>query len=329
LTAIRAALAVSLLLALGALPVAVGAQPAERVYRVGYLASASRAASVGTLSAFVDGMRELGYREGRTLAVESRFADDKFELLPALARELIDLRPDLLVVSTTPASLAAKAATATVPLVFVSVADPVGVGLVPNVARPGGNLTGVTHMAAELTGKRLALLKEIVPGAARVGVLVNPDDPNATPQIRHAEVGARSLKIQLDVFSVRSAGDLERAFDAAVAAGDGALLRMVDPTVRSLRVRTAELAIRHRLPVMYAFREDVEAGGLVAYGANLLAQYRQAASLADKILRGATAGSLPVEQPTKFELVVNARTARMLGLTLPQPFLLRADHVVQ
>jgi putative ABC transport system substrate-binding protein len=276
------------------------------------------------------GLRDLGYVDGKNLAIEYRWAEGKLERLPSLAQELIRLNLDVLFVATTPGSLAAKAATATIPIVFVAVADPVGVGLVPNLARPGGNITGITHIVAELTGKRLELLKEIVPSASRIAVLVNPDDPNAPFQIRNAEAAARTLRIQLDpVLTVRSASDLERAFEAAARSGAAAALRMVDPTVGMLRVRTVELAAKHRLPVMYVFREDVEAGGLVAYGASLLAQFRQAATFVHKILRGAKPGDLSIEQPTKFELVINLKTAKALGLTIPPSLLQRADQVIE
>jgi putative ABC transport system substrate-binding protein len=312
-------------------PLASEAQQAEKVYRVGYLASSFSSGAGGVLMAsFGQGMRELGYVEGRNLVLEARFAEGKLERLPSLAQELIRLNPDVLFVATTPGSLAAKAATATIPIVFVAVADPVGAGLVQNLARPGANITGITHIVTELTGKRLELLKEIVPSASRIAVLVHPDDPTAPGQIRKAEAAARTLRIQLHpVLTVRSASDLEHAFEAAARSGAAAALRMVDPTVGILRVRTVELATKHRLPVMYVFREDVEAGGLVAYGASMRAQYRQAATFVHKILRGAKPGDLPIEQPTKYELIINTKTAKALGLTIPPSLLRRADEIIQ
>jgi putative ABC transport system substrate-binding protein len=313
-----------------AAPLAAEAQQAEKVYRIGFLGAASHSRYAPFVEALRLGLRDLGYVDGKNLAIEYRWAEGKLERLPSLAQELIRLNLDVLFVATTPGSLAAKAATATIPIVFVAVADPVGVGLVPNLARPGGNITGITHIVAELTGKRLELLKEIVPSASRIAVLVNPDDPNAPFQIRNAEAAARTLRIQLDpVLTVRSASDLERAFEAAARSGAAAALRMVDPTVGMLRVRTVELAAKHRLPVMYVFREDVEAGGLVAYGASLLAQFRQAATFVHKILRGAKPGDLSIEQPTKFELVINLKTAKALGLTIPPSLLGRADRVIE
>jgi putative tryptophan/tyrosine transport system substrate-binding protein len=314
-----------------AAPLAAEAQQVGRVYRVGFLTAVSRSDGQAFLgNTFGQGMRDLGYVEGRNLVLETRFAEGHFARLPSLAEELIQVSPDVLLVATTPGALAAKAPTATIPIVFVAVADPVGVGLVANLARPERNVTGITHIIAELTGKRLELLKEILPTATRIAVLVNPDDPNASSQIRNAEAAARSLKVQLHpVLHVRSAGDLEGAFDAVVRSRAAGVLRMVDPSTWPLRVDTVALAVRHRLPVMYAFREDVEVGGLVAYGAGLPAQFRQAATLVHKILRGAKPSDLPVEQPTKFELVINLKTAKALGLTIPRSLLARADQVIE
>jgi len=313
-----------------AAPLATEAQQPARTYRIAHLYAGPRSGNQAVLAWFQQSMRELGYIEGRNLVLEPRFADGKFERLPTLARELVRLNPDVMFVATTPGSLAAKGATATIPIVFVAVADPVGAGLVSNLARPGGNITGITHLVAELTGKRLELLKEIVPSASRIAVLVNPDDPNATVQRQNAEAAARALGIQLQpVLPVRGAGDLERAFEAISQSGAAAALRMVDSTGGPLRARTVELAMRHRLPVMFVFREDVEAGGLVAYGANLASQYRQAATLVHKILRGARPSDLPVEQASKFELVINLKTAKALGLTIPPSLLARADEVIE
>src|SRR5438445_2967040 len=296
-------LALILLSSLVLAPAAEG-QQAGKVYRVGYLTGGYQSEPGSGPASFRQGMHELGYVEGQNLVLDARFADGHFERLPSLVQELIRGTPDVLLVATTPASLVAKAATATIPIVFVAVADPVGIGLVTNLARPERNITGSTHIVAELTGKRLELLKEIVPTASRIAVFVNPDDPNAPGQIRNAEAAARTLKIQLQpVLNVRGPSDLERAFDAAVRFRAAAVLRMVDSSVGPLRVEAAALAVRHRLPLMGAFREDVEAGGLVAYGASAPAQFRQVATFVDKILKGAKPGDLPVEQPTKFGLV--------------------------
>jgi putative ABC transport system substrate-binding protein len=313
-----------------AVPLAMGAEQPGKTYRVAYLAAAPRSSNQVLLAQFQQGMRELGYVEGRNLVLETRFAEGQLERLPTLAQELVQLKPDVMFVSTTPGALAAKAATPTIPIVFVAVADPVGSGLISNLARPDGNVTGVTHIVAELTGKRLELLKEIVPSASRIAVLVNPEDPNATAQIRNAEAAARGLGVQLQpMLTVRGASDLERAFEAIPRSGAAAALRMVDPTVDPLRARTVELAARYRLPIMFAFRNDVESGGLVAYGANLPVEFRQAATFVHKILRGARPGDLPIEQPTKFELIINLKTAKALGLTIPPSLLQRADQVIE
>jgi putative tryptophan/tyrosine transport system substrate-binding protein len=273
----------AVVLLLLAAPLAADAQPPEKTYRVAYLAAAPRSGNQALLARFQQGMRELGYVEGRNLVLESRFADGQFDRLPALARELLQLNPDVVFVSTTPGSLAAKAATPTIPIVFVAVADPVGAGLVPNLARPGGNITGITHIVAELTGKRLELLKEIVPSASRIAVLVNQDDPNATVQMQNAEAAARALGVRLEpVLTVRGASDLERAFEAISRSGAAAALRMVDPTGGPLRARTMELAVKHRVPMMFVFREDVggrrpggvrgESSGTVPAGSDVRSQ---------------------------------------------------------
>ena len=313
-----------------AAPLAGEAQQAEKVYRVGYLGGQSESVDDPFLAAFRHGMHRLGYVEGRNLVLVARFANGQFDRFPSLAQELVRLNPDALLVATVVGIRAAKAATATIPIVFVQVGDPVGVGLVPNLARPGGNITGITNIAAELTGKRLELLKEIVPSASRIAVLVNPDAPIAAIQIRNAEAAARALGLQLQPpWTVRDVATLEAAFRSAVQSGASAALRLVDFAANTLRVETAKLAVKHRLPVMYSSREDVDVGGLVAYGASVPAQYEQAATFVHKISRGARPGDLPVEQPTKFELVINLKTAKALGLTIPPSLLARADQIIE
>lgn len=317
------------LIALGAAvlssPIESVAQQAGKVHRIGHLSGSAENASKPFMDAFRLGMRELGYVEKQNVTLEERYADGKVERLPSLAQELIARRCDVLLVSTTPGNLAAKAATTTIPIVMVLVADPVGAGIVPNLQRPGGNVTGVTNIVAELTGKRL----EILPGASRIAVFVNPNDQNAPLQMAMAETAARQLKLELrPVYEIRTAADLKPGFEAVARSGANGILRMVDPLVFMLRTQTADLAAQYRLPMMHVFREDVEAGGLVAYGANVSEQYRQAASLVDKILKGAKPGDLPVEQPLKFELAVNVKTAKVLGISIPQSLLLRADKVI-
>jgi ABC-type uncharacterized transport system substrate-binding protein len=311
-------------------PVHANAQHPEKVYRLGQLSGGTAASRIPLLAAFMRGMRDLGYVEGQNLVVEHRYAEGRFEILPALARELLDWKPDALFVSTTPASLAAKAATSSVPIVMVSVADPLRVGLIASLSRPGGNLTGVTNIGAELTGKRMEILKEIVPAASRIAVLINPDDQNALVQMQDARRAADKLGVRLGpVLHVRVGADLVGLFEAAVGAGAGAALRMIDPLASSLRERTVELAAIRRLPMIYAFREDVVAGGLVSYGTNLPDQYRQAATFVHKIFNGARPADLPVEQPTRFELVINLKTAKALGLTVPDKLLVAADEVIE
>jgi putative ABC transport system substrate-binding protein len=326
---VRLAFAVSLLLVTLSQSVTATAQQAPKVYRVGHLSGTSEAASRQSLIAFREGMRALGYIEGRNWILDEQYAGANMERLASLAQSLIQRKPDVLLASTTPANVAAKAATSIIPIVMVLVADPIGAGIVPNLAHPGGNITGITNIQAELAGKRLEILKQIVPSATRIAVIVNPDNPNSGPQMRSAEMTARALGIELGpVLEVRSPADLEKAFEGAVQARAHAAIRMIDALVFMLRKETAALAAKHQLPVIYPSNEDVEAGGLVAYGTNIPDQYRQAAGFVDKILRGAKPGDLPVEQPTKFDLVINLTVARALTLTIPPSLLLRADRVI-
>jgi putative ABC transport system substrate-binding protein len=305
------------------------AQQSGRVVRVGHLSALAHSVNRAYVGAFLAAMRSLGYVEKQNLVFSERYAEGKVDRLPALARELVGSGCDVLLASTTPGNLAAKAATTTLPIVMVLIADPVGSGIVPNLQKPGGNITGVTNIIAELAGKRLELLREIVPNASRIAVFLNSNDPNVPLQMRYAEAAARNLKIDLEpVIEIRMPADLKGAFDTAAQAGVQGVLRMVDPLAFTLRQQTAALAVQYRLPVMHVLREAVEAGGLAAYGADVAEQYRRAASFVDKILKGARPGNLPVEQPTKFELVVNQKAAHAIGLTIPQSVLLRADAIV-
>ena len=307
------------------------AQPAPpTTYRVSYVSGSSEPPRRAFIEAFLQGMASQGYERGRNLVFQARFADGDFARLPSLVKEAIRSKPDVLFVSTTPASLAAQAATSDVPIVFVGVADPVGVGLIKNLGRPGANITGVTNITAELTGKRIALLKELIPRASRIAILINPDDPNASIQMKNAREAAASLGVTLDpVLNVRNAADLNAAFAAVPGLGVVAALRMVDPTASMLRTETARLAAKHRVAVMFPFREDVQAGGLAAYGPSLSGQYRQAATFVHKILRGARPGDLPVERPTTFEFALNMKAAKALGLDVPRSLLLQADLLVE
>jgi putative tryptophan/tyrosine transport system substrate-binding protein len=311
-------------------PTVARSQIVSNIHQVGYLSGGIEGNDRELLAAFIRGMGNLGYREGQSFVLNRRYADGKFDRLPLLARELLTLNPDVLFVVSTPGTLAAKAATTSVPIVFVGVADPVGAGIIQTLAKPGGNVTGITNIVAELTGKRLDLLKQIIPNASKIAVLINPDDPAAPLQMRNAEAAARALAIKLEpVLHIRSAADLEGVFDAAVRAGADAALRMVDPLTNPLSKQTAVLAIEHRLPVIYPFRISVDNGGLISYGPDLADQFRQAATLVHKIFNGTRAADLPVEQPTKFVLAINLKTAKALGLTIPETLLATADEVIQ
>ena len=305
------------------------AQSPGRIYRVAHLSGSGESGSKTNTDAFKQGMRELGYIEGQNWVFEQRFAEGKTERLAALAQELIGGKPDVMLVSTTPGNLAAKAATSTIPIVMVSVADPVGTGIVASLAHPGGNITGVTNIVAELAAKRLELLKEMVPGATHVAVIVNPDNPNAAPQMRSAEAAAKKLNIALrPILAMREASELEKTLETAARAAPAAI-RMIDPLVFILRKETAALAAKLKLPMIYSTPEDADAGGLIAYGADIPSQYRQAATFVSKILRGARPADLPVEQPTTFELVVNLKAAKALGLKVPQAILVRANRLIE
>jgi putative ABC transport system substrate-binding protein len=275
-------------------------------------------------------LRDLGWVEGQNLAIEWRYSGGRAELLPGFAEELVRLGVDLIVVPSTPTALAAKKTTQTIPLVTVAVGDPVALGLVANLARPGGNVTGLTSsVGPEITGKQLELLKEIVPKASRVAVLWNPGTPGNELWLREAESAARALGIELQPLEARSLNDFDRAFTAMTAKRAAALLVLGDVMLATNRMRLADLAVRSRLPAMYGLREAVEAGYLVSYGANTPDLFRRAATYVDRILKGAKPGDLPIEQPTKFELAINLRTAKALGLTIPPAMLARADQVIQ
>jgi len=322
-------LAVILTLSLTLAPLAAEAQQAGKVYHIGLLTAQSRETSTASWDSFRQGLRDLGWEDGRNIVIEARFADGKFDRLPALAEELLNLKVSLIVAANSPGARAAISATKTVPIVMVEVGDPVATGFVTNLARPGGNVTGISLMLLDLTQKRLALLKEAVPRATRIAVIMNPDDPIIPMQWREAEVAAGRLGVRLQRLDIRNAGDLRRAFGAAVKDKADAVLRLADPLAGMLNAETVELATRHRLPTMLRNRLEVEAGGLMSYYPNARDYYRQAASYVDKILKGAKPGDLPIEQPTRLELVINLKTAKALGLTIPQSLLGRADVIIQ
>ena len=307
-------------LAIVALPLAEAQPP--KVARIGVLTNVDSP----LLQTFRDALHELGYVEGRTVAFDYRFSRGMVERLPELAGELIRSKVDVIFAPSTTAARAASKATATIPIVFASAGDPVETGLVASLARPGGNITGLSSVNVELAGKRLALLKEAVPGIARVAILW-VDAPIGRAQMRETEVAARALGLQLQSLPVRTADELEAALKAAVARGAEALVVPRNPLSFGLRARIPELAASSRLPAVYDDIEFAEAGGLMTYGPSLRENYRRAAVYIDKILNGSRPADLPVEQPTTFELAINLKAAGALGITIPQSLLLRADHV--
>jgi len=323
---------VTLILSLLVAPLAAEEQQPGKVYRIGILGNAPPTIPAGArlYAAFAEGLREGGYIEGENLVIERRFAEGHFERFPSLAAELVSLRVDLILASSTLGALAAKQATRLIPIVMVYVLSPVESGLVSSLARPGGNVTGVAFGAGlEIVGKHLELLKEAVPQVSRVAVLSYPAYPLDAGFRRETQAAAVLLGLTLQVYEVRDPNELESAFAAMTKARAGGLLVLPNPFTFIHARRTADLAAKSRLPAVYPFRESVEAGGLMAYAANSPDMYRRAATYVDKILKGAKPADLPVEQPTKFELVINLKTAKALGLTIPQSLLIRADEVIQ
>ena len=315
-----------------AAPLAAEGQEAK-VPRIGHL-NTNLATNPHLLEAFRQGLRDLGYVEGRNLLIEYRDAQGKVERLPALAAELVALKVDVIVAAAggTVVALAAKQATKDLPIVFIAVGDPVTSGLVTSLARPGGNVTGLSLLFPELVGKWLELLRQTVPGVSRVAVLWQP---GAAPErsekvlLKEADVAARALGVRLQVVEVRGPADVDRAFSDMIRAGASALTVPSTPMFASERRRLADLAAKNRLPTVFSFRDYVDAGGLMSYGPDLPDLFRRAATYVDKLLKGGKPADLPVEQPTKFELVINLKTAKALGLTIPPPLLQRADQVIE
>jgi putative tryptophan/tyrosine transport system substrate-binding protein len=314
-----------------AAPFAAHAQQAAKVPRIGYL-SINLAGGPHMTEGFRQGLHDLGYVEGRNVLIEFRDAEGKLERLPALAAELVALKVDVVVVGGTVAAVAAKQATKTVPIVFVSAVDPVTDGLVASLARPEGNVTGLATLAPELVGKRLEQLKQIVPGVSQVAVLWQPGalgERTEKDLRKEAEGAARVLGMRLQFVEVRGPGDFERAFSDMTRARAGALTVLGSSMLINERGHVVSLAATNRLPAVYGLREYVDAGGLMSYGPNNVDLFRRAATYVDKILKGTKPGDLSVEQPTKFELVINLKTAKALGITIPQSVLARADEVIQ
>jgi len=325
-------LAFSITLLLGGLfsPVAAEAQQAANVPRIGYVTT--NLAAGHALEAFRQVLRDLGYVEGRTVVIEYRAAEGKPERLPALAAELVALKVDVIVAPTTLAALAAKQAARTVPIVFIGAGDPVTDGLVTSLARPGGNVTGLSSVAPDLVGKRLELLKQAVPEVSRLAVLWQPGGSGERTDkdlLKAADAAARALGVRPQFVEARGLADFDRAFSEMTRARAGALTVVGSAMFTLERRRLVDLAAKNRLPAMYTLREFVDAGGLMSYGVNMADLFRRAATYVDKILKGAKPADLPVEQPTKFELVINLKTAKALGLIIPQSMLARADHIVE
>jgi putative tryptophan/tyrosine transport system substrate-binding protein len=312
-----------------AAPLAAEAQQAGKVYRIGFLGNSTEALEANLVGPFREGLRERGYVEGRDLTIEYRWAEGAYERFPALIAELIALKSDIIVTAGTPAALAVKRATTTIPVVMAAVGDPIGTGLVKSLARPGGNLTGLVAIAPDLEGKRLELLTQIVPKLSSVAFLGNPANPIHVTSEKQASAAAKALHLKVVFYPVRAEGEFDHAFQAIVGQRSGALVMLADRLFLHHRARIVEFTARHRLPAVYAYSELVQAGGLMSFGPSYPEMHRRAAYFVDRILKGARATDLPMEQPSKFELILNLRTARTLGLTISPSLLQRADYVIE
>jgi len=297
--------------------------------RVGFMGNSTAALEVNLVDSFREGLRELGYEEGRNIAIEYRWADGRYERFAALVAELIAAKVDVIVTAGTPAALAVKKATSTVPLVMVAVGDPVGTGLVPSLARPDGNLTGLSSVAPDLEGKRLELLREIVPSVSRIAVFLNSVNPFHATSMRQAQTAGKTLGIKVQHYDIRKSEDLDGAFAAIRKERPDALLILADRVFLHNRERIVDFTGEQHLPNVNAYKELVEAGGLISYGPSYEDMHRRAAIYVNKILKGAKPGNLPIEQPTKFTLVVNLKAAKALGISMPPAVLSRADEVIE
>jgi len=320
---------ITLLGGTAAWPLAVRAQQAGKVHRIGVLETISTTLNVANFYALREGLRQLGYAEGQNLVIEYRSADGRDDRFPGLARELLALKVDVIVTRGTPAAKAVKNATSTVPVVMMASGDPVGVGLVTSLARPGGNITGLSAIVGELSPKRLELIKEIVPGLARIAVLANTSNDAVRRDWARIETAARSLGVQSQLLDLRESDALGPTFDDASARRADALVVVIDAITQANQQRIVDLAMKHRLPAIYSSREFVDAGGLISYGVSYPDLYRRAATYVDKILKGTKPADLPVVQPTKFELVINLKTAKALGIEVPPSLLALADGVIE
>ena len=304
-------------------------QQPKKVPRIVYLAASPASANAGRLEAFRQGLRDIGYVEGENIVIEARYADGKFDRLPALAAELVRLKVDVIITAGPPVTRAVKEATATIPVVMAQDGDPVGNGFVASLARPGGNITGMSQLAAEISGKQLELLKETVPKLSRVAVLGTSTRPGNAQALKETELAAGTFGVRLQYLDVRGPKDIETAFREARQGRAGAVLVLQSPVFTSQRTQVAELAAKTRLPAIYPQTEYTEAGGFMCYGVNTPDLFRRAAYHVDKILKGAKPADLPIEQPTKFELVINLKAAKQIGLTIPPNVLARADRVIK
>jgi putative ABC transport system substrate-binding protein len=305
------------------------AQQPKKIARIGYLSVLSSTSDAARLEAFRQGLRELSYVEGQNLAIEPRYAEGKLDRLPDLAGELVRLNVDVIVAGGSTAIRATKDSTKIIPIVMAHGSDPVALGYVASLARPGGNITGLTHLAPELGGKRLELLKDIIARLSRVAVLTDPGTGGHGPQMKELEVAAPVLGLQHQPVEVRAPAEFESAFSAMIGGRAGAFIALQQPTLDRLRQRIVDLAAKHRLPGMYPNDEYVESGGLMSYAADIVAMFRRTATYVDKILKGAKPADLPVEQPTKFEFIINLKAAKQIGLTIPPNVLARADKVIK
>lgn len=312
-----------------ALSFSAQAQQPENIPRIGYLEAVSPSISAVRTEAFRQGLRELGYVEGKNIVTEYRYAEGKRDRLPALAAELVRLKVDVIVTAGASATRAAKKATSTIPIVMAQDSDPVGKGVVASLARPGGNITGLSTLAPEISGKQLELLKEIVPKLSRVAVLGTSTRPGNAQTLREVELAAGAFKVEVRYLDVLDPKKIETAFGAARKERADAVLVLAGRILISHRTQVVELAVKSRLPAIYPFPVYVEAGGLMSYGVRRSDLFRRAATYVDKILKGANPGELPIEQPTKFQLVINLKTAKALGLTIPPEVLYRADIVIK
>jgi putative tryptophan/tyrosine transport system substrate-binding protein len=315
--------------AAAAWPLAAAAQPSRKFARIGFLGNSTAALEETLVEAFRQGLRDYGYLEGQDVVIEYRWAEGKYERFPALLAELIAIKVDVIVTAGTPAALAVQRATTSVPFVMIAVGDPVGTGLVKSLGSPGGNITGLTSMAPELEGKRLELLKEVLPTISHVAVLWNPVNPFQLSSEKEVQAAARALRIKVLSLAVRSPQEMEGAFSTILKEKPEALLVLADRLFLHNRALIMDFATRNRLPGVHAYRELVEVGGLMSYGPSYADMHRRAASYVNVILKGAKPASLPVQRPTKFDLVVNLKAAKALGLAFPEAILLRADHIIE